>query len=281
MDLTDQPRSDAVERFLATGEHDPDFRAWPGARAARRAAGAAALAQVLRRVVDWRARHAPLAQSAAPSDPGAAVRARIAPLITGLFRPERAAALIALLPLRVEVLTTRSLGQRGAALPLADQWSLANLLLDDMGAPPLADDTPQLDGICADGRAWVLPRAFAPGPPYTDVIVHEVAHLLHALSARDLGIGASGRPLLRVAARDRETFAYAAEVWACVTRAASDPPARRDSVQRFERGAAAADARVDRGRLLAVLDAAARAEDDGWGAIRQALCGARRPLTST
>jgi hypothetical protein len=281
MDLTDQPRSDAVERFLATGEHDRDFRAWPGPRPERRAAGAAALSKVLRRVVDWRARHAPLVQTSTPRDVISQVRSRIAPLITGLFRAERAALLLERLPARVEVLTARSLAQRGAALPLDSQWLLANLLLDDMGAPPLADDTPQLDGMCADGRAWVLPRAFAPGPPFTDVIVHEIAHLLHTLSPHDLGIGTSSRPLLRVAARDRETFAYAVEVWACVSRASDVHASRWESIQRVEQGIAAADARVDRGRLLAVLAAAVQAGDDGWGTIRGALCGASRQLLTT
>ena len=281
MDLTDQPRSDAVERFLATGEHDPGFGSWPGARAERRAAGTAALAGVLLRVVNWRARHAPLPPTPAPADPVGPVRQRIAPMLRGLFGANKADLLIERLPQRVEVLTVRSLTLRGPALPLYSQWSLANLLLDDMGSPPLADDTPQLDGLCADRRAWVLPRAFAPSPPYTDVIVHEVAHLLHTLSPRDLDMGASPGPLLRVRARDRETFAYAAEVWACIARESVDPAARRASIERFEQRIAAADARVDRNRLLAVLAAATQARDDGWRAIRAELCGSARrtPLT--
>ena len=75
------------------------------------------------------------------------------------------------------------------------------MLLDAMGAPPLSDTAPQLDGFCVQGRAWVLPRALTAEDPRVDVIVHEVAHLLHELTPAELlpGTGADAeRPLVRV-----------------------------------------------------------------------------------
>ncbi|MES2639993.1 MAG: hypothetical protein V4850_10940 [Myxococcota bacterium] len=254
--------SDEVERFITTGEHDPRFSAWEGSVVERRKVGAATLRDVLRRIVGYRAAHGPGRR--VPVDVPAQVAARVAPMVRGLV-PTHADALLALLPTRVHVVTPTTFGALIEGVPPRTAWDLANLVLDDIGAPPLADDTPELDGLSHAGHAWLLPRAFTEARPFSDVVVHEVAHLLHGIARREIAWEPAGALILAVPPRRRETFAYACEVWSCVTRDASSPTQRRAQLLAFRATSTPADARVDRRRLDALLDAA-----DGpgaWGAI--------------
>jgi hypothetical protein len=268
--------SDAIERFLGSGEHDPGFAGWPGSMVERRRQGTAALRNVLCRVVGHRAAHAPLAARRIPVDAGAQVRARVEPMLRGLFPAGDAERLVAALPPRVVVLTPGCFGAHIDDVPLHTAWDLANLLLDDLGAPPLADDIPELDGLCAAGRAWVLPRAFTATVPFTDVVVHEVAHLLHTLQPADVGLAGAPGPLLAVPPRRRETFAYACEAWATLAGAA--PEDRHARVDAFRATRAVDDARVDRARLDALLVAGA-GTGNGWGEIRAWAVGSGRADT--
>lgn len=264
-----QSLSDAVDQFLATGEHDKQFRAWSGNAAQRKATGEAKLSRILGRIVAWRARGAPIRQGPVPPDLKGQVRSRVAPMVRGLL-PRSAEAVLAELPQRVEVVTVQRFNQQVKGLPLGVQWSLANLVLDDLGAPPLTDDVPQIDGLCAEGRAWVLPGAFGAVQPFGDVVVHEVAHLLHSISPAALGVGSGKRPLMRVTRAHRETFAYTCEAWSCVLRDHGDGRSLAESLQGFREGALPPDSRVDRGRLVAVLEAAVEAGvDEGWRCIRR------------
>lgn len=265
-------KSEHVERFLATGEHDPAFPAW-GGDAAR---GAGALGRVLRRVVRWRSQGAPLPAQPAPAHPDALVRQRVSALLEGLFPADEAAALLQALPARVEVVTVDRFCDGLTDLPLEVQWTLANLLLDDLGAPPLADDAPQLDGFCADGRAWVLPRAFAPGDGLDDVLVHEVAHLLHDLPRSAVGLTPPGAPVLDVPLRQRETWAYACEVWAWATRDDPTPAVLAARVTPSEHGRAHTDARVDARLLHRILADAVARPAAGWATLRDGV-GATLP----
>ena len=255
---------DVVERYLTTGSYDPLFREWEGPD--RRKRGTETLRQILQRVVAHRAQHAPIPARRAPPHSADLVRERVRPLVTGLF-PAEAPVLLDTLPGRVAVLTLGGFPDAVAAVPLSTAWDLANLLLDDLGVPPLSDDTPELDGLCAAGRAWVLPRAFAPPTATTDVIVHEVTHLLHLLRRGDVGLEPARAPVLSVPPRRRETFAYACELWCCLTRDGSDDLPARLAALRSETGFA--DARVDRATLEMLLQTCAATPPEGWGVLRR------------
>ncbi len=255
--------SDAVERFLSTGEHDARFPGFDGNIVERRRRGTAALKDVLRRVVGWRAARARI-NLRAPQDAPARVRTRIAPLVEGMFPGEEAAPLMGALADRVVVLTPGSFEAHLDGLPLRAAWDLANLLLDDLGAPPLADDTPSLDGLCAAGRAWVPPRAVSGEGGFPDVVVHEVAHLLHLVKRDELGLPGGGL-LVPVPPRRHETFAYACEVWATVERSRSGED-RHTHAHALLAESGHQDARVDRQALAALLTRAA--EGQGWTVIR-------------
>ncbi len=256
-------RSETVDRFLATGEHDPTFPAWDGdARA-----GAAALRAVLRRIVAWRAEGAPIRPRRVPRSATRQVLDRVRALTTELFDPAEAQVVTPALAERVEVMTVGRFVAGADDLPPDDLWSLANVLLDEMGAPPVSGDAPQLDGICAAGRAWVTPGAFRARPDGSDVVLHEVAHLLHALRRGDVGLDREDEPLVDIPVHQHETWAYACEIWSDA-RGTADP-ARR--VAAADPGRSHEDARVDPAALRAALAAALAAPDRGFGAIRDTL----------
>jgi len=256
--------ADPVESFLMTGEHDPQFPDWPGNLAARRAAGTASMRDVLVRVTRWRCDRAPLSLGRVPADGIARVRTRIAPLIEGLFDPDDAAKLLATLPERVVVLTPSTFAALVADLPLRMGWDLSNVLLDAVGAPPLGDDAPELDGLCDAGRAFVMPAALRSEEPFPDVVVHEVAHLLHIVPALEVGLTRATTPILPIPLREHETFAYACEVWTGAIRGGLDGTTER--VRQF--ASATSDARANRRTLDALLGDAAQRPADGWAILR-------------
>lgn len=245
---------DVVERFLATGAVDPLFPGWPGSAMDRRREGTATLRDILRRVIARAAAHSPHWAHAVPRDAPERIRERIGPLVAGLFPEPDAAVLLDALPPRVVVLAPSGFGAVIETVPLRTAWDLANLLLDDLGAPPLADDVPELDGLCAAGRAFLLPRALEETRP--DVVVHEVAHLLHSLRRGEVGLGPPTRPLLNVPPRRRETFAYACEVWTCRLRGLGGDDCPDE------------DARVDRAALAELLARATADPPRGWALLR-------------
>jgi len=274
--------TDAVERFLGTGEYDPRFPDWEGDAVARRSAGAAALRDVLVRVVRWRAERAPLRSPAVPRDAEARVRARIAPLLHGLFDAPLADRLVDRLPNRVVLLNPATFAARVPSLPLRTAWDLANLLLDDLGAPPLGDDAPELDGVCVEGHAWVSPRELGTEEPFPDTLVHEAAHLLHTVGPADLSLDGPPGPFLAIPPRRRETFAYACEVWTGALRAGTEGIGAR--VAAWRRSSEAGDARIERAELDLLLDAAAAHPERGWATLRAwvaEVCARGRGGTST
>ena len=250
--------SSAIEAFLASGEIDPSWSAWSGDRAR----GERTIRRVLERILAHRATGAPLGRRLPPADAGQVLVARVGPLLQGLLPATEATRLQGSLPSRLRVVTVDGFAAQTAELPLDDTWCLANIVLEDMGAPPLSDHAPQLDGLCIADHVWVPSGAFGPPTDTIDVLVHEVAHLLHTVDRSALGCAGTG-PLVDVDPQQVETFAYACELWACRSRRpAGSWPELRDAVD----GVRMADARVDAPRLFTALQAATT---HGWAALRQ------------
>jgi len=246
-------RSEAIEAFLATGLAPTDWSPWDGDidRAE------ATMRRILVRIVVHRCEGAPLRGRMPEVDPAEVVLKRVKPMLVGLLPPDEAEALTRLLRDRVCVVTPESYATDITRLGLEDAWSLANVLLEDLGAPPISDDTPQLDGLCAAGRAWVPPGGLRAPTRTTDVVVHEVAHLLHTLSRSDLGLGTDSTPLVPVPPPLYESFAYACELWSC----RDGDGVRCSVVTEAMHAAHLMDVRVDHERLGSALEAAA---DHGW-----------------
>lgn len=261
-------RSEVIEAFLATGQAPQDWSAWQG-DAAR---ADATMRRVLVRIVAHRCEGAPLRGRMPKVDPARVVLRRTWPMLQGLLAADEAAALADLLRDRVCVVTPESYASDITTLSLEDAWTLANVLLEDLGAPPISDDTPQLDGLCASGRAWVPPGGLRPPTRTTDVVVHEVAHLLHTLTRQDLGLQGGHGTLLPVPPALYESFAYACELWACRDGSGVDDATVAQAMQ----AAHLMDVRVDHGRLASALGAAAHG---GWSGLLADILG--EPIAAT
>lgn len=253
-----------IERFLTTGRVPSGFRGWPGELPARREEATATLRSILVRIVSWRARKAPIRLGAPPPDAADRVRTRIRAAVLGLFDPADAAALLRHLPERVRVVTPASYPTLVAELPLDRAWDLANLLLDQLGAPTLADDVPRLEGMSCGSTAYVLPAAFRDRED-ADVILHETTHVALASRRGVFGLDRRREPLLGLPVAWHETAAYAVEAWACAERTGERDPARWARV-------ADQDARVDRGAFAALLT---RAREEGWSGLKAGLLALR------
>jgi hypothetical protein len=254
---------EVLERFLATGELPVGLPGFTGPPVQRRIAAEKAVREVLVRVVSWRCSRAPIPLPDPPGDVEDVVRARVAPMLEGLLPRAEAALALRKLPGFVRVVTPGNFAALIRNVPPRTAWDLANVLLDACGAPPLADDTPELDGLCHAGICFVLPTAFAAPAGTDDVLVHELSHLLHSARRGDLGLGPANDPLLHVAPTDRETFAWACEIWSTLER---DPATRGERLRAWIEGPRPDDARIDQARLRAVLEAAAAGA--GWAAVR-------------
>ncbi len=237
-----------IEGFLATGRLG---------RVKDRPAAERLARSILCRIVAWRARRAPLRLGVAPQDLDARVVALCRPMVEGLLGPE-AAVVLPRLPACVRVVTPATYPALVEDVPLETAWDLANLLLDGMGAPTLSDDAPTLDGLSHATIGYVLPEAFRAG----DVLVHELAHVLHSVPRRRFDLAPADAPVLRVPPARRETFAWACEWWARCERAADPVGAAAIACA----GPAPEDARVDAELLARTLRAAASGA--GWSAVR-------------
>lgn len=259
------PPDDVIERFLATGELEHGYPGWPGRPAERRRAAEAAVRDVLARIVRWRARHAPLSVGALPDDPARVTRERAGPMVRGLLGAE-AGPVLEWLPSTVRILTPDTYPALIATLPPRTAWDLANVLLDAIGAPPLADDTPELEGLAGAGCCHVLPDTFRAPGALDDVLVHELAHVLHDARRGAAGLSPPDAPVLHVHPHNHETFAWACELWSAISR---EPEGILARLHAWEAGAPPEDARVDLPRLRSTLRAAADGAD--WAALRPLL----------
>ena len=260
---------DTIERFLLTGEVDAAAPDGPRRTREQRAAAEQTIRSVLAKVVRHRARRAPGRVRGAGADPvdppelaPEALALRLSPVLTGLLGPSSAAALLTAWPGRVLVPTPENFEALAARLPLSVGWSLANLLLDDLGAPTLADDVPVLDGFCWDARAYIAGRALRGrdgGGEARDVVVHELAHLLHDVPNGVFGLRPAKAPPLIVPPARQETFAYGVESFACRLRDGQWPSLR----------ALLHDRRVDAAALRAVQRGCEAAPEAGWALLRR------------
>jgi len=187
-------------------------------------------------------------------------------MLRGLLGAE-AQAVLAELPHRVVIVTPENFETETAAVSLEDAWTLANIVLDDLGAPPLADDVPALDGLIAQGRAWIPAGALGAPTSSIDVVVHEVAHLLHDLRRAEVGLNPPDRMVIEVAPAQRETFAYACEMYACIEHATKPGPQRRELAALVCVEHVPADHRVDVASLRRTLLSASSTGESGWSSI--------------
>ena len=260
-----------VERYLRTGDSDPDHAAWPGdnffesARLAHADLENALIAEVRRRTGNWR-----LSQAIRDLDVVAFTRNKVEPMVRGLFPRVEQDVVLALVERSVVFLTPDNIEavlQKEMRWP-GSAWDVANLYLGGIDAELLSEDAPRLVGFSQETTCYVSPAYFEEEDPFVDFVVHEVAHIFHNCKRRDADLVETRRRewLLDIAFRKRETFAYACEAYARILERAKTLSARAVLAGELDDDFGTGDERVGRGEVAEVVRQAA-ARRNGWKVI--------------
>jgi hypothetical protein len=210
--------NDEIGRYLRTGVTDPIYAVWSGSFMERANCAHDDLRGALVSAVRRRAEgltHAPLPEI----DTIALTRAKVEPMVRGLFPRAERDAVLATIGRSVVFVTSANIA------PLlfersfdSSAWTLANLYLASVGAELLGEDTPHLVRLSEETTCYVSPEYFAEDDPFADFIVHEAAHIFHNCKRATIGLRETRTKvwLLDIEYRKRETFAYSCEAYARV-----------------------------------------------------------------
>ena len=259
-----------IERFLRTGDYDPLMTKWPGQQTLDRikrgaeTLWAALVAEVRRRETQVRL---PVLDSL-PGDLAGFARAKLAPMVRGLFPRAEHEPVLALLERSVAFLTPdriESLIREAGFLGTA--WQVANVYLVGIGAEPL-DDEMRYVGMSADTTCYVSLAYFAEEDEFADFVVHEAAHVFHNVKRQTVGLPATRRRpwLLPIAFRKRETFAYACEAYSRILEVSRQPAERQRLFDKRRERPPPPDERVNADEYFEIL-AEAVSRRNGWKAI--------------
>lgn len=227
--------ADEVERYLLTGETDSLHSAWSGSfmERAHRARDdlRGALVSAVRRLAEG------LPHQTLPDiDTVALTRAKVEPMVRGLFPRGEQDVVLATLERSVVFLTRgnieRLLIERSFD---SSAWTLANLYLASFGAQVLGEDAPRLVGLSEETTCYVSVEYFAEDDPFADFIVHEAAHIFHNCKRAALGLRTTRNKewLLEIDYRKRETLAYSCEAYARVLERGTGVAERRALVEGY------------------------------------------------
>jgi len=260
-----------VERYLRTGDSDPDHAAWPGnnfmecARLARGDLESALIAEVRQRSGSWRP-----PKAIRDLDVVAYTRNKVEPMVRGLFsRAEQDVVLslversvVFLTPDNIEAVLHEEMRWPGSA------WDIANLYLGGIDAELLSADAPRLAGFSQKTTCYVSPAYFEEEDPFADFVVHEVAHIFHNCKRRNAGLVETRRRewLLDIAFHKREIFAYACEAYARILERSKSPSARAALACKLDDDFGTGDERIERGEVAEVVQQAV-ARRNGWKVI--------------
>lgn len=254
----------ATALFLETGHHDGND--WPGGiiegeRMMYRILLDALIVEIRRRV-----------PTPAPSavlgdlDMVAYTRAKISPMVRGLFPRVEQDTVLAALERSVVVLTPANIeGVLRGCRWLSTAYDLANLYLISVDASPLHEDA-RLVGLSEETTCYISPAYFAEPDPFADFLVHEVAHIFHNCKRETVGLPSTRRKewLLDIDFRKRETFAYSCEAYATIVARAATARERVTLAATFAaRGKDSLDARVAWDEVIDIVIAASEARN-GW-----------------
>ncbi len=259
-----------IERYLRTGETDPHRFAWSGAtfidcelKAREDLIGA------LVSEVEQRSRDRPDVPILAGVDLVAFTRRKTGPMVRGLFPRSEQDAVLALVERSVVFLTSENLvpALRGCSW-LNSAWDIANLYLGSIGAELLSEDAPVIVGLSLETTCYVSQDYFEDDRPFTDFVVHEVAHIFHNCRRRTAGLRETRRRefLLDIDFSHRETFAYACEAYARIVEEAPRLADRAALAEVFERQVSIADDRVETAEVADIVREAS-GRRNGWKVI--------------
>jgi hypothetical protein len=212
-----------IERFLRTGEET-----WEGAGSGRFSLAqfkedetyTRATKTAMRKLFDLLANLLPSEIQSSQAVSPDSIRQRIEPMVTGLVQADLQKVALREITARTFILNVP--GARAAidaelkTCTMATAWRVLWALFGDHGLKP--DDVEVCcDGIAGD-YAHVRWSAYQTSDPYSDVVVHEAAHMLHYLKPRHYGFQTrrGQERFVDVEFCHRELFAYACEAYSQV-----------------------------------------------------------------
>lgn len=195
-------------------------------------------------------------------------KAKVEPMVRGLFPRAEQALVLAALEKSVVVITSENVESividhdyDGSA------WTIANLYLASIDAELLARDAPCLVGLSEETTCYVTPEAFEE-EPFSDFIVHEAAHIFHNCKRRTVGLPETRTKewLLDIDYKKRETFAYSCEAYSRVLSRGKTAGERRALAREYGRDVRISEERVDPDEVASiVIDPASMR--NGWKTI--------------
>jgi hypothetical protein len=203
------------------------------------------------------------------ADTVAFTRAKVAPMVRGLFARAEQDTVLAALEQSVVFVTSANIEQllfgRGFD---STAWTIANLYLGGFGAKLLGDDAPDIVGFSVDATCFVSPQYFAEEDPFADFVVHEVAHIFHNCNRAAIGLRQTRTKewLLDIEFLKRETFAYACEAYARILERDKSRASRQALAEEYGRESRISDERIDTKEIAGIVRAAAAARN-GWKVI--------------
>lgn len=277
----DRPTIDQqVQRYLRTGEHDNYYLAWPGSDFLTRARkGKGALQDALVAEVREREKGRRLPELPPGLDPASFARAKVTPMVTGLFPAKERGAVLDLLANSLVFVTHQSIAELLRTEEyLRSAWDLANLYLGSIGAKCLNGEPPYLVGMSQGTTCYVSTAYFDKDDPFADFVVHEAAHIFHNWKRKRVGLPHTRYRewLLDIDFSRREQFAYACEAYSRILEQAKSPADRRRLHAEYaEHWLPTAEERIDREALIVTLAEAVGARN-GWKRILKQCAPPRR-----
>lgn len=265
-----QSIANEIERYLQTGDADPMAFAWKGGSLMdnfhqQHADLANALLEEVAKRAGQLADHAEISEDAT----NLLTRTKVEPMVRGLFPAAEQDTILAAVEKSVVFLNLTSLsrlvrhGHRHSS-----SWNLANLYLYSIGASAMAGSDFSVLGISEGTSCYVTSRYFSQSDPFSDFVVHEVAHIFHNCKRQTLNLPHKRRQewLLDIAFRKRETFAYTCEVYSRILEQASTVEAKCALVEVYADSVFEDDERFDVVESLSILREAVRSRK-GWKVI--------------
>lgn len=268
-----------IDQYVTTGDADGhQWADWPGrSMIEKMTAARVALRDALVAAVKSRERVDPQRALPTAEELVDLTRARVEPMVRGLFPSAEQDVMIGLLEKSVVFVTKDNIEHlirkesfhHGA-------WVLANLYLASIDAELLGPDAPQLVGFSQETTCFVSPEYLGGRDTFDDFIVHEAAHVFHNWKREYAGLPFSSRKewLLDIEFCKRETFAYSCEVFARIVEQASTAKSRLALVAHYAADPFG-DERVDLQELVDILREAATARN-GWRRILARCAPARK-----
>ena len=271
MRYSEKSTASAVAHYLRTGDHDADFRNWPGANFFDCARNAdSTLREALIAAVRSRAVKPEGRPGLQLGDVVSATRTKVAPMVTGLFSLAERPAILAALETSVVFLTPDNIETvlRSCSW-LHTTWSLANMYLMSFGAEPLSPEARAIVGLSQETTCYLSVDYLdsQEQDPFADYLVHEAAHVFHNCKRQTVGLAETRTRefLLNVDYAKRETFAYACEAYSRIL-GLGNSPAKRMAVLEEHAKQSVPDSSVDQNEYLNILSDAVSARN-GWKRI--------------